>query len=89
MGARSLLIKVNTDPAYRAKFIKDPIGMLRRNGITLGAKDQKELLALIDDVRRSLPSLGKVPKGYEVVISTLAQRRLKKGKRPITPMFIP
>ena len=71
MGARNLFVKVNTDPAYRAKFLKDPIRVLRSNGITLSAKNQKELLEVIDEVTKSLPNLGEMPKGYQRVVSAV------------------
>jgi hypothetical protein len=83
-----VFVKVNTDAAYRAKFLKDPIEVLASEGITLSAKDQKELLEVIDAFRGSLPSLGELPRGYEATISAV-QRRGHPEKVDGTKMLLP
>jgi len=93
VGARNFLVKVNTNAAYRARFIKDPIKLLASEGITLSAEDQTELLEVIDAFRGSLPNLGTLPKGYGAVISAVqkvpSKKRHRRGKGELTPMFLP
>jgi hypothetical protein len=68
VGLRNCFVKVNTNAAYRAKFLKDPITVLKSEGVKLSAKDQKELVSVVRKLSKSLPSLGELPKGYEMVI---------------------
>jgi hypothetical protein len=73
VGARNVFVKINSNAAYRAKFIKDPIGVLAKEGVTLKAKDQKQLLAVIDKIRKNIPNLGELPMGYEAAITAVAR----------------
>jgi hypothetical protein len=87
MGARNVFVKVNSDAAYRAKFIKDPIGVLSKEGITLKAKDQKQLLEVIDKIRKNIPNLGELPLGYERVVAAVAMRGPDNKEDP-TPLIL-
>ncbi|HMD78395.1 MAG TPA: hypothetical protein VKF39_00250 [Nitrososphaerales archaeon] len=86
MGARSAFVKVNTDAAYRAKFLKDPVGVLGQEGITLSAKDQKQLLDLVESVKKNLPNLGRTPTGYDDLIDAIAEGKL--GSKRADEMLI-
>ena len=69
MGSvRSAFVKVNSDPNYRAELIRDPVGALKKEGITLTDNEQKDLMELVQIVRRHLPDLGELPSGYEALI---------------------
>jgi hypothetical protein len=87
LGARNVFVKVNSDAAYRAKFLKDPVGVLKSEGITLSATDQRELLAVIDDLKRALPNLGALPRGYEALIQEVGEGH-HDGGRDEPPMLM-
>lgn len=81
MGSlRSAFVKVNSDPDYRAKFISDPVGVLRSEGIKLSAADAKDLRELAKIIQKNLPEIGKIPSGYEVIIEEVSGHKRRKHK---------
>ena len=88
MGARSAFVKVNSDPDFRASFIKDPVGTLEREGVHLSAKDQKELLDTINDIKKSISDLGELPAGQQRVINAVDRKVKKRMSGDPGPMII-
>ena len=88
MGARRFFVKVNSDAAYRAKFIKDPIRVLRSEGIVLNARNQKELIELIATVKEGLPDLAKLPTGDEDLIVAVAKKKHPKPRPGVMMRFV-
>ncbi|HEY2707055.1 MAG TPA: hypothetical protein VGI95_03295 [Caulobacteraceae bacterium] len=39
--------RLNSDPAFREGFLRDPVGVLRREGITMFPKQEQQLLAAV------------------------------------------
>ena len=75
MGSvRSAFAKVNRDPAFRAKFLKDPVGILEREGIVLSPRAKKELRSMVPIVKKHLPELSKIPRGYGALIAEVEGR---------------
>lgn len=72
MGVRETFVKVNTDATFRANFIKDPVGSLQGEGYALSDADQKQLMEMMEKMRKHLPDLGHLPSGYKDLIDEVA-----------------
>ena len=59
----SLVLKVNTDEAYRAKFLKSPVEELKKYGIVLDEATARDVRAVAKDLRGKLPNLTNLPSG--------------------------
>jgi len=88
VGARSAFVKVNSDPSYRAKFLKDPIGVLKSEGITLSAKDTKQLLETIEIIRSNVPDLSQLPAGYSRVINAVDKKTKDRMEGDPGPLVV-
>ena len=88
MGARSAFVKVNSDPDYRAKFLKDPIATLKAEGIQLSAQDQAQLLDTIKSIKANFPHLADLPAGYDMVINAVDGKKAARKTGDPGPMII-
>lgn len=88
MGARSAFVKVNSDPRFRAKFLKDPIAVLQSEGITLSAKDKEQLLDTIKTIRSSLPELAQLPAGFQGVINAVDMQEKERMTGDPGPLIV-
>jgi hypothetical protein len=67
-SVRSVFVKVNSDPEYRAEYLRDPVGTLRKEGIKLTTNDEKQLMELTQILKKHLPELGELPRGYDALL---------------------
>ena len=89
MGSiRSAFVKANSNPNYRAELIRDPVAALKKEGITLKAKEQKDLIELIGILRKHLPELGELPAGYEALIDEVEGKRKSRKTGDPGPLII-
>ncbi len=89
MGSiRSAFVKVNGDPNYRAKLIRDPVGTLTKEGIKLTTNNEKELRALFRILGKDLPELGELPAGYEALLDEVEGRHSTRKTGDPGPLII-
>jgi hypothetical protein len=50
--------RLNSDPAFRETFLRDPVGVLRREGITMFPKQERLLLEAVATLGAS-PGVGR------------------------------
>ena len=63
VSLNTLVLKINTDEAYRAKFLESPVEELRKHGIVLDAASARQVRSAARDLKKKLPGLGRVPSG--------------------------
>ncbi len=89
MGSvRTVFVRVNSDPEYRAKYLKDPVGTLGKEGITLTTNDEKELMELIRILKKHLPKLGELPRGYDALLDEAEGKRSARKSGDPGPLII-
>jgi hypothetical protein len=70
MGSvKKFFVRVNSDAAFRAQFLKDPAGTLQNFGVTLSAAAQADLVSCVPIVMKHLPDLVNIPTEYDALIT--------------------
>ena len=59
----ALLLKVNTDEAYRARFLAKPVEELKKHGMVLDDASARRVRDAARELRRKLPEIAKLPSG--------------------------
>jgi hypothetical protein len=89
MGSvRTVFVRINSDPKYRAKLLRDPVGTLKNEGITLTASDEKELMELVRILKKHLPKLGELPRGYDALLDEVEGERSARKSGDPGPLII-
>lgn len=89
MGSiRSVFVKVNSNPRFRAKLLKDPVGTLKKEGYKLTSKNQKELKRLFRLLKKHLPELGELPAGYEALLDDVEGKHSSRKTGDPGPLII-
>ena len=64
----ALVMKVNTDVEYRAKFLASPVQELKKHGIVLDEASAREVRRVASELRRKLPDLAELPSGVAAAL---------------------
>jgi len=89
MGSiRSTFVRVNSDPTYRARFLKDPISTLEKEGIKLTTKEGEDLTKLVRTLEKHLTKLGELPRGYDALIDEVEGKRSVRESGDPGPLII-
>ena len=79
-SVRSLVLKINTDEDYRAKFLNHPVEELAKYGISVAGTSAREVRAAARDLQQKLPDIAKIPTG---AANALQGRPQSPGDREI------
>ena len=89
MGSiRSTFVRVNSDPTYRARFLKDLVSTLEKEGSRLTTKEGEDLTKLVRTLGKHLTKLGELPRGYDARIDEVEGKPSRREGGDPGPLII-
>ncbi len=67
----AFLDRLNTDAAFRNKFLDDPVGTLRKANFSLDPEDEKKVETSISYLKNDIKHIFEIPSGSSKFLKTI------------------